>query len=98
MEAQSDAPTPETLTPDRRKAILAGRIQTLVGNGHRVESQSDYQVILVEGKRPNHLLHFFISILTIGLWVFVWIGLAVFGGERRTVVSVDEYGRLVESR
>lgn len=33
--------------------------------------------------RANHLLHLILTILTGGLWLFVWIGIAVkFGGWR----------------
>jgi len=64
--------------PDERKKALGRAVQRQVSLGARVESQADYQAILVTGRRPNHLLH----LLTLGLR----------GGEHRTSVSVDESG------
>ena len=87
----------EPKSPEYRRTNLAHRIRSLVMDGYRVEAQSDYQVILVSGKRPNHLLHLILTIVTLGIWLFVWIGVAIFGGERRRVVSIDEYGQLLEA-
>jgi hypothetical protein len=64
--------------PDERKEALGRAVQRQVSLGARVESQADYQAVLVTGHRPDHLLH----LVTLGLW----------GGEHRTAVSVDESG------
>ena len=64
--------------PDERKEALGRAVQRQVSLGARVESQADYQAIVVTGHRPNHLLH----LVTLGL----------LGGEHRTSVSVDESG------
>jgi hypothetical protein len=64
--------------PDERKEALVRAVLRQVSLGARVDSQNDYQAILVTGHRPNHLLH----LLTLGFW----------GGEQRTSVSVDESG------
>ena len=64
--------------PDERKVALGRAVQRQVSLGARVESQADYQAVLVTGHRPKHLLH----LVTLGLW----------GGEHRTSVSVDESG------
>lgn len=82
------------LSPEERKAILAEKIQKNVVNGARVESQSDFQAVLVQGHRPSHLLHFFIGIFTFGIWWIVgWLPIALFGGEKRALLVVDEYGK-----
>lgn len=37
----------------------------------------------VSRPRANHILHFFLSLFTFGLWVLVWLGLSIkFGGWR----------------
>ena len=37
----------------------------------------------VERKGTNHILHLLLSILTAGIWLIVWIGIAIkFGGWR----------------
>lgn len=79
-------------TADERKEALARAIHTQVAQGARVESQSDYSAVLVKGHRPNHLLHFFIGLITLGIWWVVWIALVLIGGEKRMAVSVDEWG------
>ena len=89
------AASPEEITrksPDERKEALARAIHTQVVQGARVESQGDYQAVLARGHRPNHLLHLVLTIVTLGLWVFVWLGVIAFGGEKRTSTSVDEWG------
>jgi hypothetical protein len=67
------------------------------GTGH-VESQSDFYATLVRGHRPSHLLHLILSIITLGLWLIVWILVSVFSGEKRTMVSVDDYGNVATRR
>ena len=49
------------------------------------------------GKRPNHLLHFFVSLFTLGFWTIFWIMTAVLGGEKRRIVYVEN-GRVREKR
>ena len=41
----------------------------------------------------NHLLHLILTIITLGLWVFVWIALVIIRRrEKHEVINVDEYG------
>ena len=81
------------LSADERRAILDRRIQEQVLRGYRIESRSDFQAVVVKGHRPNHVLHLILSVLTAGLWLFVWLGVVAFGGEKRLLVTVDEFGR-----
>lgn len=83
-------------SPEERKAALAQAIARSVAGGARVESQSDFQAVVVNGKKVNHLLHFIIGFVTFALWwIFVWIPLAIFGGEKREIIQVDEYGNVL---
>jgi len=81
-------------SPDERKAILAQQLQSGVARGLRIESQSDYQAVLVEGKPVNHTLHAIITIFSCGLWGIVWIVMAITGGEKREMIVVDEFGNV----
>ena len=83
-----------TKTSEERKAILAQAVaNTLAQAGKwRVESQSDYNAVIVKGKPVNHVLHLILTIVTVLFWVVVWIGLVIFGGETRYMLTVDEYG------
>ena len=88
------ASAPAKKTPDERKEILSQMIANqLARSGYRIESRSDFDAVLVRGKPVNHVLHLLLTIFTLGLWIFVWIVLAIIGGEKREMVSVDEFGR-----
>jgi hypothetical protein len=88
MEAVTD--TRKSL--EQRKELLARAVANQVRQGGRVESQTDYQAVLVTGKSVNHILHLILTLVTLGLWALVWIVLAFIGGEKRMVIDVDEYG------
>ncbi len=85
----------ERKTPDERKQLLARTLQTEVAQGARIESQSDYQAVTVKGHRINNTLHLILTIVTFGLWGIVWIVLAFTGGEKRSMVTVDDYGNVM---
>ena len=77
-----------------RKAALASTIQGQVVRGARIESQSDFQAVLIKGKAVNHLLHFIVGLFTLGAWWVVWLILVIAGGEERQIVAVDEFGNV----
>ncbi len=52
--------------------------------------------VLVYGRRVNHILHFLLGFVTFFLWWLVWLYLAITGGEKRRVVTVDDYGNILE--
>jgi hypothetical protein len=78
-------------TDAERIQILKSFVMRQVSNGARVELQDDFSAVLVWGKRPNHILHLLLSIITVGIWIIVWILLS-FSGERRRIYSIDNYG------
>ncbi len=83
---------PQTVHPDQRKQLLAQAVASWVAQGARVESQADFQAVLVQGKPVNHVLHLILTIVTCSAWGLVWAGLAIFAGEKRKVLAVDDYG------
>ena len=93
--AQATAATgPDRKSPDQRKQLLAQQIQMASVRGRRVESQQDYQAVLIEGKPVNHTLHAILTVFTCLLWSIVWIVLVVTGGEKRELVVIDEWGNV----
>ncbi len=80
--------------PGERKALLANTLQGQVAGGARIESQGDFQAVVVKGHRTNHLLHFFIGLFTLGLWWIAWFFIAIFGGEKRQMINVDQFGNV----
>ena len=77
---------------ERREKQANAVAREVASSDARVESDADYQAVLVEGRRVNHLLHFFIGLFTCGWWWLVWLFLGIAGGERRYIVRTDEYG------
>jgi hypothetical protein len=82
-------------TDDERKVILAQQLQTAAARGLRIESQSEFQAVFVEGKPVNHVLHAILTIFTCLLWGIVWAIMAATGGEKRQMVVVDEFGNVL---
>jgi hypothetical protein len=88
-----------TKTPVERKAALDRSLQVYGAQGWRIENRSDYQATIAQGKDHNHLLHFLLTIFTLGLWgMFVWLPLALFGGLKRKMITIDEYGNTIEQK
>ncbi len=77
---------------ERRRSVLRHNVQQAVEDGLRVEVQSEYSATLVSGHRVNHILHLLLSVFTLGAWLIVWLIVSVVGGEKRSVISVDEAG------
>jgi hypothetical protein len=51
---------------------------------------------VVQGKPVNHVLHLLVTVLLCGLWLPVWIVVALDGGEKRQVLSVDHCGNIID--
>ena len=85
-------------TSDERKELLARLIASRIALGRRVESQSDFQAVLVAGKPVNHILHLLLTLVTCFVWGIVWLILAIAGGEKREIVQVDEWGNTSVTR
>lgn len=100
MQPEPETPTPSTTpkTIEQRKAILAQQLQMATVQGGRVESQSEFQAVIVTGKPVNHLLHFLVGVFTCGLWWIAWLIIAITGGEKRQMITVDEFGNALVQR
>lgn len=85
---------PALSAADQRSQALSRRIASFVARGYRVQSQDQFTAVMVTGHRVNHLLHAILTIFLLGLWLFVWIPLAMFGGEKRVLITVDERGNV----
>ena len=78
-----------------RKLLLEERIRLNIGNGGaRVESRGDYEAVIVRGQRCNHVLHLLLTLVTLGLWLIVWVLVAIMTGGQRALLTVDEYGQV----
>ena len=92
--------SPVTVTDMERREALARRVGQEVGGGWHVESQSEFQAVLVKpGTNVSHLLHLILTLLTLGLWAIVWILVAVFKSrEHHKVIAVDAFGNVSVKR
>ena len=69
-------------SPEERTERLAGAVAVdLQRNGARIQSESDYQGVMGKGSWANHILHLILTLVALGLWVFVWVAVAGFGGH-----------------
>ncbi|MFN8187423.1 MAG: hypothetical protein U0R69_10130 [Gaiellales bacterium] len=85
-------------TADERKATLDRSLQLHGAQGWRIETRSDFQATIAKGKEVSHLLHLFLTLITLGIWLIFWLGLGVLGGVKRRMITVDEYGNVVEQK
>jgi hypothetical protein len=98
VRVASPAGPPRRHAVEERRAALARVVAQHISAGARVESHTDFQAFVVNGRRPNHLLHLVLSLVTFGLWAIVWLLVSLIGGERRTALMVDEYGSVFVKR
>ncbi len=82
----------EVKSADERKALLARTVTNLVAQrgGRRVESQSDFQAVIVRGRHVRNVLHLVLSVITVGIWIPVWLVMWLIYRERRDIVAVDD--------
>lgn len=90
------ADIPQHVDPELRKAALARAVGNEVRNGWHVQSQTDYQAVMLKpGTKVNHLLHLILTLITLGVWAIVWILVTLtHKREHQKVISVDAYGHV----
>ena len=90
------SPRRAELTSEERHRILAQQVAIAVArHGARVESQTEFLVVLATGRRVNHLLHFLVGLATSAVWWIVWLVVAIAGGEKRHLMTVDSAGNVL---
>lgn len=89
---------PQAIAPEQRQSLLAQAVAREVASGGRVESQSPSQAIIVKGKPVNHTLHLILSLVTLSFWSWIWLFLAIKGGESRLILTVDDYGNVLRQK
>ena len=88
----------QSVTRAERTNTLDAEIQYHASEGWRLRSKTVSEAHLVKGKPVSHFLHLFFAIVTLGLWLLVWIPLIIFGGDRHKYVTVDERGGVTPAR
>jgi hypothetical protein len=93
MESTYQAVTP-TMDPAVRQERLNQAIAAELARGGRIESQTGSSAVVVRGNRVNHILHLLLTLITLGIWVIVWLIISASGGERRRIINADPYGNV----
>jgi len=83
-------PDQQTYGPSPLDAVVADKVAA----GWRVMSQAPYVATLEKPeKKPQHLLHFILIVITFGLWFPVWLIAASSGRRRQTLtLQLDQMG------
>lgn len=87
----STTPVPDAVRQQRLQEYLSAELARSQG---RIESVAPYSAVIITGQKVNHVLHLLVSVLLCGLWLPVWLLIAVSGGEQRRVLTVDPYGNV----
>lgn len=93
LQPYSTQPMPRPLTDDERRSWLAQQVDEHLRTGWQVESRTDNLVSLRRGRPINHVLHLILTLLTCFAWALVWIGLAIFAGEKHKTISTQDADR-----
>lgn len=87
---------------DEKFKRFSNIISTKTMQGFVIADRNDkglVAVLMKPGEKINHLLHFIISLVTCGLWLFVWAFLALVNGkEQRVRISIDDGGNINEEK
>ena len=76
---------PQKKTAEERRALFAQAVADEERHGWRVESQEDFQAVLVRRQRGIYLIQLLLTALMSPQAESI-------GGEKREILSVDEYG------
>jgi hypothetical protein len=85
------------ITRADRSQTLDAEVQYYASRGWRLRSGTPTEAHLVRGEPVSHGLHLSFTLLTVGLWLIVYIPLMIFGGQKHKLISVDEQGKVTET-
>ena len=56
------------------------------------------ELTIAKGKEVSHVLHLLLTLVTFGFWLIAWLGLGILAGVKRRMVTVDEFGNVVQQK
>lgn len=77
------------VTAPNRDAVLQYGLHRAVADGWRVESIGPGYAVLICGEKSPDVVHLVLTFFTCGLWLPVWAIMAIVGGERRAMLTVN---------
>jgi hypothetical protein len=91
----------DPFSPQERMQMLDQAIIGLTSQGGRLIARDEWTAVVLMGKPVNHVLHLILTIFSIccgGIWAPVWLLITALGGQRRQVLTVDQYGQVSRRR
>lgn len=71
-----------------RASTLDEEAQLYVKQGYTIETMTDHVLVVTRAKKCNHILHLLLSVVTMGVWIPVWVVLganAAMGSDRKVI-------------
>ena len=94
LDRQREWATYPELPRHRRERLLEHAVDLEVLSGARVVHRSPAGVTLAYPRRVTHLGHLILTLLTAGLWGFVWLAVTLTRQERRVRLEIDPWGNI----
>lgn len=94
IEQQAMAPLSEA----ERQSVMDQALASYVAAGATVVYRDSRQAVISDQPHVNHVMHAILSLLTFGLWLLVWLLVAMTAKEKRHTITVDEFGRVGPQR
>jgi hypothetical protein len=68
--------------------------------GGRIAKQGDFNAVVRYGKATNHVLHLILTLVTLGFWAVVWLGVYLFhqASKRTITLAVDGFGNVLRQQ
>jgi hypothetical protein len=81
---------------NERKDLLQNYIVKMAAQGWRTEAQSEFSATISLGIKTAHVLHFILSVISFGFWLFIWIILVLsrLNKRRRQFLKIDKFGNI----
>lgn len=83
---------------ERRRALDLTLLDATPRRGWRLVTLTETDAQLVKGHPTRHLLHLILTFCTFGLWMPVWILVAIMTGEKRRTLVVDDFGTVADGK
>ena len=83
---------------DRRQQLLKDRVRSKISLGfYEIFDEEPFAIYVRSTKKVNHILHFLISVITVGLWLQILLILSL-PVLKMFKIGVDESGNVTERR
>lgn len=83
------------LSTEQRTAILDEFVaQKLMTGRFDLISRTPLEAVFRSTRKTSHVLHLILSVITLGLWIPIWITMSLVNSKKTLRVYVDEDGTI----